>query len=217
MRAVATRTATNLNSMLPPREREISSAACPRSGGPGRGDRERIAIDRGDVEDLARVAGGVARDLRVPLRVAVLHARVARALVDPGLEGRRLADVEAAHALRAQAVAVAMHPERSGDREDSGDDRLRQMAAARVRDARPHEARDAQHQQIERAGHQLGDDEDEAGDQPDEVGIHGRPRNVIAAAMLPQPDFQFRTIDGIPSNAGIPFGPFSWTLKAYTE
>src|SRR5215831_6988856 len=53
------------------------------------------------------------------------------------------------------------------------------MAAARVRDPRSDESGDPQHQEIERAGRQLGDDEDEASDQPDEVGIHWRPRNVI--------------------------------------
>src|SRR5262249_54905639 len=60
------------------------------------------------------------------------------------------------------------------DREDSRDDRLRDIAAARVCDQGADEARDAQHQQVEGAGHQLGYDEGETCDQPDEVGIHGR-------------------------------------------
>src|SRR5258706_13701601 len=95
MRTVATMTAMILKSMLPPLEREISSAACPRSGGPGLGDFERVAIHRSDVEDFAGLDGGAARDLRVPERLAISHARVARAFVGPGVEGRPLADVQA--------------------------------------------------------------------------------------------------------------------------
>src|SRR5215831_15362783 len=183
MKPVAMRMATTLTSMLPPREREISSAAGARSGGPGLGDLERITIDRDDVEDLAGFARRIAGDLGVPLRVPVLHARVARALVDPGFERGRLADVQPAHALRRDLVAV--DPKRAGDGENPRDDRLYEMVAARVRDPRTDESRDAQHQEIERARRQLGDDEDEACDQPDEVGIHGRESSF--AAMLPQP------------------------------
>src|SRR5262252_9303510 len=124
MSAVAMTTATNLTSMLPPSECEISSAACVRSGGPCLGNLERVAIDGGDVEDFAGLARSVARDVSVPLGVAVFHARVRGALVDPGLEGRRLADVQAAHALGDEAVTIAVHPERSGDGEDHRDDRL---------------------------------------------------------------------------------------------
>src|SRR5215831_13641396 len=185
MNPVAMRMATTLTSMLPPREREISSAAGARSGGPGLGDLERITIDRDDVEDLTGFARGIAGDLGVPLRVPVFHARVARALVDPGFERGRLADVQPAHALRRDLVAVAMDPERADDGENSRDDRLCEMGPTRVRDPRTDESRDAQHQEIERARRQLGDDEDEACDQPDEVGIHGRESSF--AAMLPQP------------------------------
>src|SRR5882672_1439777 len=93
-------TAIILNSMLPPMEREISSAACARSGGPRLGNFEGAAIDRGDIEDFAGLAGDVTRDLRVPERVAVFHACVAGALVDPGVEGGRLAEIQPLHALR---------------------------------------------------------------------------------------------------------------------
>src|SRR5882672_6864933 len=106
IRIVAMTTAIILKSMLPPMEREISSAACARSGGPRLGNFEGAAIDRGDIEDFAGLAGDVARDLRVPERVAVFHARVARALVDPGVEGGRLAEIQALHALRAERVLV---------------------------------------------------------------------------------------------------------------
>src|SRR5258708_8822905 len=58
MRTVAMRTAITLKSMLPPMEREISSAACARSGGPRLGNFEGAAIDRSDVEDLAGLARG---------------------------------------------------------------------------------------------------------------------------------------------------------------
>src|SRR5690348_462633 len=97
MRTVAMATARIFRNMLPPRERVISSAARSRSGGPGLGNFEGAAIDRNDVENFAGLAGGVARNLRVPERVAVLHARVARALVDPGVECRWLADVQPPH------------------------------------------------------------------------------------------------------------------------
>src|SRR5258708_12701769 len=82
-------TAIILKSMLPPMEREISSAACARSGGPRLGNFEGAAIDRGDVEDLAGLAGGVPRDLCIPERVAAFHPRLPPALLSPGLEPPR--------------------------------------------------------------------------------------------------------------------------------
>src|SRR5216684_13251 len=176
---VATTTAIILNSMLPPREREISSAACARSGGPRLGNFEDAAIDRGDVEDFAGLAGDVARDLRVPERVAVFHARVAGALVDPGLEGGRLAEIQPLHALRAERVLVPMHPDDARDRDDRGADRLPDERAARVADARADQSRDAENEQVERARHQLGDDEDEAGDEPSEGDVHGAAEIVV--------------------------------------
>src|SRR6266704_1094968 len=124
MRTVATTTAIILKSMLPPMEREISSAACARSGGPGLGNFEGAAIDRGDVEDFAGLARGVACDLRVPERVAVFHARMAGALVDPGVEGGRLAEIQPLHALRAKRLLVPMHPDDTSERDDRGADRL---------------------------------------------------------------------------------------------
>src|SRR5262245_46524725 len=166
------KTPTSLMSMLPPKVREMSSAACSRSGGPGLGKPERVAIDCGDVEDLSGLARGAAGDLGIPLRVPVLHASVARGLVDPGLESGRLADVQPAHALRAEPVAVAMDPERAGDGEHRGGDRLPDVRAAEVRNGGAAERGDSQDEQVEGAAQQLGDDEDETCDQPDEVGIH---------------------------------------------
>src|SRR2546422_10205000 len=98
MRTVAMRTPIIFKSMLPPAEREIWSAARARSGGPGLGNFEGAAIDRSDIENFAGLAGSVACDLRVPECVAVFHARVAGALVHPGVEGGRLADVQSFHA-----------------------------------------------------------------------------------------------------------------------
>src|SRR5260221_220193 len=95
MRTVAMTTAMILKSMLPPMEREISSAARERSGGARLGNFDGVAIDRGDVEYFAGLTGGLARNLRVPERVAGLHPRVARTFADPGFEGRRLAEVPA--------------------------------------------------------------------------------------------------------------------------
>src|SRR6266850_953919 len=135
MRIVAMRTAIILNSMLPPMEREISSAACARSGGPRLGNFEGAAIDRGDIEDFAELAGDVARDLRVPERVAVFHARVAGALVDPGVEGGRLAEIQPLHPLRRQLFLVLIHPDHCGDGNGRWADRLRDERAARVADA----------------------------------------------------------------------------------
>src|SRR6266852_2702660 len=167
-------TAIILKSMLPPMEREISSAACARSGGPRLGNFEGAAIDRGDVEDLAGLAGGVARDLCIPERVAVFHARVARALVDPGVEGGRLAEIQPLHALRRHLFLVLIYPDHSGDRDDRGAARLPDERAARVADARADQGRDAENEQVKRSRHQLGDDEDEAGDQPGKGDVHGR-------------------------------------------
>src|SRR6266853_739094 len=84
MRTVAMRTAIILKSMLPPREREIASAACARSGGPRLGNFEGAAIDRSDIENFAGLAGSVARDLRVPECISVFHARVGGARAKQG-------------------------------------------------------------------------------------------------------------------------------------
>src|SRR6267143_403594 len=118
MRIVAMRTAIILKSMLPPMEREISSAARARSGGPRLGNFEGAAIDRSDIENFTGLAGSVARDLRVPERVAVFHTRMAGALVDPGIEGGRLADVEPPHTLRRHLSLVLIYPDHSGDGND---------------------------------------------------------------------------------------------------
>src|SRR5712671_2303866 len=185
MRTVATTTAIILKSMLPPMEREISSAACARSGGPGLGNFEGAAIDRSDIEDLARLAGGAVRDLRVPERVAVFHASVARAFVDPGVESGRLAEIQSLHALRAERVLVPMHPDDARDRDDRGADRLPHQRAARVADRRADQGRDAENEQVERARHQLGDDEDKAGDQPGEGNVHGRCGTLSAGYRIP--------------------------------
>src|SRR5205809_4700968 len=174
MRTVATRTALILKSMRPPAEREISSAACARSGGPRLGDLEGAAIDRSDIENFAGLARGVVRDLRVPERVAVFHARVAGVLVDPGVESGRLAEIQPLHALRAERLLIPMHPEDSRDRDDRRADRLPDERAARVADARADQGRDAENEQVKRSRHQLGDDEDEPGDQPGEGKVHGR-------------------------------------------
>src|SRR6267154_399598 len=124
MRTVAMTTAITLKSMLPPMEREISSAACARSGGPGLGNFEGAAIDRSDIEDFAGLAGGAVRDLRVPECVAVLHTSVAGALVDPGVESGRLAEIQPLHARRAERLFVPMHPDDARDRDDRRADRL---------------------------------------------------------------------------------------------
>src|SRR6266516_1702363 len=173
MRTVATTTAIILKSMLPPMEREISSAACARSGGPRLGNFEGAAIDRSDIENFAGLARGVARDLRVPERVAVFHARVAGALVDPGVESGRLAEIQPLHALRAERLFISMHPDDARDRDDCGADRLPDQRAARVADARADQGRDAENEQVKRPRHQLGDDENEAGDEPGEGKVHG--------------------------------------------
>src|SRR5216683_4449978 len=174
MRTVATTTAIILKSMLPPMEREISSAACARSGGPRLGNFEGAAIDRSDIENFAGLAGSVACDLRVPERVAVFHARVAGALVDPGVESGRLAEIQPLHALRSDRLPVTMCPDETGHGDHCSAKRLPYERAARIADARADQGRDAENEQVKRSRHQLGDDENEAGDQPDKGDIHGR-------------------------------------------
>src|SRR5436309_13814634 len=174
MRTVAMTTAIILKSMLPPAEREISTAACARSGGPRLGDLEGAAIDRSDIENFAGLPRGVARDLRVPEHVGVFHAGVAGALVDPGVESGRLAEIQPLHALRAERLFVPVNPDDAGDRDDRGADRLPDERAARVADACADQGRDAENEQVKGPRHQLDDDEDEAGDQPDKGEIHGR-------------------------------------------
>src|SRR4030081_2302693 len=186
MRTVAMTTAIILNSMLPPMEREISSAACARSGGPRLGNFEGVAIDRGDVENLAGLAGSVARDLRVPERVAVFHARVAGALVDPGVEGGRLAEIQSLHALRSDRLPVPMCPDETGHGDHCSAKRLPHERSARVADARADQGCDAENEQVGRCRHQLGGDEDEAGDQPGEGNVHEARKEDTGAPMLPQ-------------------------------
>src|SRR6267378_3507434 len=186
MRTVATTTAIILKSMLPPMEREISSAACARSGGPRLGNFEGAAIDRSDIENLAGLAGGVARDLRVPERVAVFHARMAGAPVDPGVESGRLAEIQPLHALRAERLLVPMCPDEASHRDHGGGNGLPDERAARVADARADQGRNAENEQVERPRHQLDDDEDEARDQPGEGNVHGARKEDTGAPMLPQ-------------------------------
>src|SRR6266571_8958774 len=186
MRTVATTTAIILKSMLPPMEREISSAACARSGGPRLRNFEGAAIDRSDIENFAGLARGVAGDLRVPERVAVFHARVAGALVDPGVESGRLAEIQPLHALRAERLFVPMHPGDARDRNDRRADRLPHERSARVADARADQGCDAEDEQVKGPRHQLGDDEDEAGDQPGKRNVHGARKEDTGAPMLPQ-------------------------------
>src|SRR3989442_4963471 len=186
MSIVAMTTAIILKSMLPPAEREISSAAFARSGGPRLGNFEGAAIDRGDVENLAGLSCGVAGDLRVPQRIAVLHARVAGAPVDPGVEGGRLAEIQPLHALRAERLLVPVNPDDACDRDDRGADRLPDERAARVADARADQGRDAENEQVKRSRDQLDDDEDEARDQPGEGNVHGARKEDTGAPMLPQ-------------------------------
>src|SRR5436190_9335530 len=186
MRPVATTTAIILKSMLPPAEREISSAVCARSGGPRLGNLEGAAIDRSDIEDFAGLARGVVRDLRVPERVAVFHTRVAGALVDPGVESGRLAEIQPLHALRSDRLFVPVHPDDARDRDDRGADRLPDERAARVADACADQGRDAENEQVKSPRHQLDDDEDEARDQPGEGNVHGARKEDTGAPMLPQ-------------------------------
>src|SRR6266699_2538442 len=184
MRTVAMRTAIILKSMLPPREREIPSAACARSGGPRLGNFEGAAIDRSDIEDFAGLPCGVARDLRIPKRVAVLHARVTGAPVHPGVEGGRLADVESPHAFRRHLFLELIYPDHSGDRDDRRANRLPHERAARVADARTDQGREAENEQVKGPRHQLDDDEDEAGDQPGEGDVHG-PAEIVVLRDYP--------------------------------
>src|SRR3977135_3236544 len=186
MRTVATTTAIILKSMLPPMEREISSAACARSGGPGLGTFEGAAVDCRDREDFPGLARDGACDLRIPEGVAVFHASVAGALVHPGVEGGRLAEIQPLHALRSDRLPVPMCPDETGHGDHCSAKRLPHERSARVADARADQGRDAENEQVERSRHQLGDNEDEAGDQPGEGNVHGARKEDTGAPMLPQ-------------------------------
>src|SRR5580765_7145884 len=166
MRKVAMMTPTSLTSMLPPRFREISSAACARSGGAGLGNFECVAIDSGDIENFSGLGGDASGEVRVPARVAVFHARVARAFAHPGFEGGRLSHVDPPHGARTDPLLELMHPDDAGDGHDRGGEGLPQVRTARVPDTRSDQRGDAEDQQIEGSGHELGDDESDARDQP---------------------------------------------------
>src|SRR5580765_399523 len=172
MRKVAMMTPTSLTSMLPPRFREISSAACARSGGPGLGNFECVAIDSGDIENFSGLGGDASGEVRVPARVAVFHARVTCALVDPGFEGGGLPHVDPPHGARTDPLLVVMHPDDAGDGHRCGGEGLPNVRAAGVADGRSDQRGDAQDEQVERARHQLCDDEGDARDQPGQGNVH---------------------------------------------
>ena len=137
---------------------------------------ERAAVLPVDVERRARLGARAGGDPRIPRRAAVLHARRPRARVDPGLEDHGLAEVEEV-VLRASPGGAGRA---SGSRATvptsataQATDRLRRAAAARPGDGRAGEGAHADHQQVERAGHQLDDHQREAGDDPGEIRFHG--------------------------------------------
>src|SRR5512135_990485 len=179
MMMVAMTTPRTFASMLSPVEREISLRPCVRSGGPGLGNFERVAIDRIDVENFAALAGDIARDLRVPKRIAVPYACLAGVLVHPRIERGRLAKIQSPHTFGFDRFLVPSNPDYSANRDRRRDQRLPGEHAARVRQARAGETGNTKHEQIERARHQLDDDEDEAGDQPDEEMIYGHVRQFL--------------------------------------
>src|SRR6266571_5317748 len=182
MMKVATTTPTILKSMLPPEELEVPFRPWAGLRRPGLGNLEGAAIDCRDVEDFAGLAGCIARDLRVPERVAVFHARVAGAFIDPGVERGRLGEIQPPHARGRDRLPVAMHPDDAGDGDGRGGERLPDERAVRIPDPRRHQGRDTEHEQVKRAAHQLGDDEDEAGDQPGKGNIHGSNANRYCGA-----------------------------------
>src|SRR2546425_13302420 len=118
MTKIAMATTASFTNMLPPEELEMPFRSRAGLRRPGLGNLEGAAIDCRDVEDFAGLAGSVARDLRVPERVAVFHARVAGAFVDPGVEGGRLGEIQPAHARGRDRLPVPMHPDDAGDGDD---------------------------------------------------------------------------------------------------
>src|SRR6266545_4855667 len=111
---------------------------------------------------------------------------MAGALVDPGVEGGRLANVEPPHTLRRHLFLVLIHPDHSGDGNDRRAYRLPDEPAARIADSRADQGRDAEDEQVKRPRHQLDDDEDEARDQPGKGNVHGARKEDTGAPMLPQ-------------------------------
>src|SRR5215475_2208473 len=118
-------------------------------------DAQRVALDRADVEHLARLTAELAFDDRVPERVAVPNPREAVAAVHPRIEGHGMAEVERGHGGRRQSVPATADPQDAAERDRGSDERG-----------------DAEHQEVEGAGEKLGDDEHDADDQPGKRAVH---------------------------------------------
>src|SRR4051794_174011 len=84
-----------------PAAARISPSSSCGSGGRPCGDFERVAIGFPDIDQAAGLRQLGAFHARVPGRAAITHAREARGLVDPALEGRGLARVDRFHLARA--------------------------------------------------------------------------------------------------------------------
>ena len=93
--------------MLPPAKREISVMACVGSGGPCFGNFGGVAIDRIDIKSFPGSPSIRPRFAR-PRAHRGTDARLSGSLVNPGIERRRLADIQSEHAFRLHGLLVVL-------------------------------------------------------------------------------------------------------------
>src|SRR5262245_39872971 len=136
-------------------------------------DFQRIALGGEHIERRARFDGLSALDASVPARTAVAHPRKPRAYVDPAFETRRHARVDGRHLAGPVLRAVSVHAEAASAGHYREDDRLHAEIPSQPGRRRGAERGQAEHQQIERADQQFGDDQHQPDDRPREGMLHG--------------------------------------------
>src|ERR1051325_654467 len=146
--------------------------APPLSGGAVLGDFERVAIGGKHKHGGARLQGFAALDAGLPARTAIAHAREARACIEPAFKACRHAAVDRRHAHSERARAIDMHAIAADRREQRGNDALGRKWLLEVGNGRGTKCGDREHQQIESAAQQLGNDQHQCGDGPGKRGVH---------------------------------------------
>src|SRR5882672_2484176 len=140
--------------------------------GTGLANFERVAIGGEYVDGGAGLERFRAFDAGVPARAAIAHAGEAGAGVDPALEAGRHSGVDRRHLPSAVPGAVGVHAVAAGRRNHAGDERLHGKHKAQSRGGGRAKGRDTEHQQVERSGEELGDDEHQAEHPPCQPSFH---------------------------------------------
>src|SRR5687768_13842979 len=120
-------------------------------------DPKRIAVGGEHVEGAPRLDPFDPVHPRLPARAAIAHARKPGAGIQPALEARRHAGVDRRHLLCGVPGLVDVHAVAAGRTENRRHEALRGELEPEPGRQRRAERRDAEHQQVEGAGHELDD------------------------------------------------------------